>query len=217
MMDVSEELAGYIDHTLLKPDATRADIVRLCREARENRFYSVCVNPSYVETAVAELRGSGIKVGAVVGFPLGATTTAVKAYEASEAVAAGAGEIDMVIHVGALKNGEESYVLNDIKSVVRAAEGRTVKVILETALLTVEEKTLACRLAKEAGARFVKTSTGFGPGGATIADIRLMREAVGPEMGIKAAGGIKTPEKFRRLIEAGATRIGTSAGMSIIK
>ncbi len=216
-MKVSEELAGYIDHTLLKPEATRADIVRLCREARENRFYSVCVNPSYVKTAVAELKGSGIKVVAVVGFPLGATTTAVKAYEASEAVAAGAGEIDMVIHVGALKNGEESYVLNDIKSVVRAAEGRTVKVILENALLTVEEKTLACFLAKEAGARFVKTSTGFGPGGATIADIRLMREAVGPGMGIKAAGGIKTPEKFRRLIEAGATRIGTSSGMSIIK
>ncbi len=216
-MDVSEELAGYIDHTLLKPEATRADIIRLCLEARENRFYSVCVNPSYVKTAVAELKGSGIKVSSVVGFPLGATTTAVKAYETSEAVAGGAVEIDMVIHVGALKNGEDSYVLNDIKAVVRAAEGRTVKVILETALLTDEEKNLACRLAKEAGARFVKTSTGFGPGGATIADVRLMREAVGPEMGIKAAGGVNTPEKFRRLIKAGATRIGTSSGMSIIK
>jgi len=214
---MSERIAQYIDHTLLKPEATRAEIVKLCREALDNRFYSVCINPSYVRTAVEELKGSAVKVCAVIGFPLGATTTAVKAFEAGEAVENGAAEVDMVIHVGALKTGNEQYVRDDIFAVVRAAKGKTVKVIIETGLLSNEEKVLACRLAKEAGAHFVKTSTGFGPGGASIADVQLMRETVGPEIGIKASGGVRTPEAARQMIEAGATRIGTSSGVVIVK
>jgi deoxyribose-phosphate aldolase len=214
---MSERIAQYIDHTLLKPEATRAEIVKLCREALDNRFYSVCINPSYVRTAVEELKGSAVKVCAVIGFPLGATTTAVKAFEAGEAVENGAAEVDMVIHVGALKTGNEQYVRDDIFAVVRAAKGKTVKVIIETGLLSNEEKVLACRLAKEAGAHFVKTSTGFGPGGASIADVQLMRETVGPEIGIKASGGVRTPEAARQMIEAGATRIGTSSGVIIVK
>jgi deoxyribose-phosphate aldolase len=214
---MSESMAQYIDHTLLKPEATRTEIVKLCREALDNRFYSVCINPSYVRTAVEELKGSAVKVCAVIGFPLGATTTAVKAFEAGEAVENGAAEVDMVIHVGALKTGNEKYVRDDIFAVVRAAKGKTVKVIIETGLLSNEEKVLACRLAKEAGAHFVKTSTGFGPGGASIADVQLMRETVGPEIGIKASGGVRTPEAARQMIEAGATRIGTSSGVVIIK
>ena len=210
-------MARYIDHTLLKPEATRAEIVKLCREALENSFYSVCINPSYVKTAFKELQGSNVKVCAVIGFPLGATTTAVKACEAAEAVESGAEEIDMVIHVGALKGKEDRYVLEDIAAVVKAAQGKTVKVIIETGLLTPDEKILACRLAKEAGATFVKTSTGFGPGGATVADIELMRETVGPDFGVKASGGVRTPEAARQMIEAGATRIGTSSGIVIIK
>jgi deoxyribose-phosphate aldolase len=216
-MVMSESMAQYIDHTLLKPEATRTEIVKLCREALDNRFYSVCINPSYVRTAVEELKGSAVKVCAVIGFPLGATTTAVKAFEAGEAVENGAAEVDMVIHVGALKTGNEKYVRDDIFAVVRAAKGKTVKVIIETGLLSNEEKVLACRLAKEAGAHFVKTSTGFGPGGASIADVQLMRETVGPEIGIKASGGVRTPEAARQMIEAGATRIGTSSGVVIIK
>ena len=214
---MSERIAQYIDHTLLKPEATRAEIVKLCRESLDNRFYSVCINPSYVRTAVEELKGSAVKVCAVIGFPLGATTTAVKAFEAGEAVENGAAEVDMVIHVGALKTGNEQYVRDDIFAVVRAAKGKTVKVIIETGLLSNEEKVLACRLAKEAGAHFVKTSTGFGPGGASIADVQLMRETVGPEIGIKASGGVRTPEAARQMIEAGATRIGTSSGVVIVK
>jgi len=210
-------MARYIDHTLLKPEATRSEVVRLCREAIENGFYSVCINPSYVQTAALELQGSDVRVCAVVGFPLGATTTAVKAFEASEAVKNGAAEIDMVIHIGALKSGEEKYVFDDIAAVVGAAEGTIVKVIIETGLLTNEEKILACRLAKEAGAHFVKTSTGFGPGGATIGDIQLMRETVGQQVGIKASGGVRTAEAARQMIEAGASRIGTSSGLVIIK
>ncbi|MDZ4131892.1 MAG: deoxyribose-phosphate aldolase [Dethiobacteria bacterium] len=217
MIIVSENMAGYIDHTLLKPEAKREDIIRLCREALQNNFYSVCINPSYVQTAVSELKDSAVKVCAVIGFPLGATTTATKAFEAAEAIASGAEEVDMVIHVGALKGGEEDYVRGDIAAVVKAARGNTVKVIIESGLLSDSEKVLACRLAKEAGAGFVKTSTGFGPGGATVGDIRLMRETVGPDLGVKASGGVRTLEAARLMIEAGATRIGTSSGITIVQ
>ena len=207
---MSEDIAGYIDHTLLKPEATTNDIVKLCREAVEKGFYAVCVNPSYVKTAVTELTGTGIKVCTVIGFPLGATTSQTKAFEASKVVDAGVDELDMVIHIGALKEGNDQYVYDDIAAVVKAARGLTVKVIIETALLTDEEKVRACKLAQEAGAHFVKTSTGFGPGGATIADVRLMRETVGLSMGVKASGGVKTREAVLQMIEAGATRIGSS-------
>jgi len=217
MIMMSENMAGYIDHTLLKPEAKREDIVRLCREALQNNFYSVCINPSYVQTAVSELKDSAVKVCAVIGFPLGATTTATKAFEAAEAIASGAEEVDMVIHIGALKGGEEDYVRGDIAAVVKAANGKTVKVIIESGLLADNEKVLACRLAKEAGAGFVKTSTGFGPGGATVGDIRLMRETVGPDLGVKASGGVRTLETARLMIEAGATRIGTSSGITIVQ
>ncbi|HED23671.1 MAG TPA: deoxyribose-phosphate aldolase [Firmicutes bacterium] len=209
-------MAGYIDHTLLRAEATAEDIRRLCREAKEYNFYAVCVNPSYVRQAARALAGSGVRLATVIGFPLGATTTAVKAFETAEAVAAGAAEVDMVIHLGALKSGDIDYVRKDINTVVSAAEGKTVKVIIEAALLSDNEKILACRLAGEAGAQYVKTSTGFGPGGATVADVRLMRETVGPAMGVKAAGGVRTAENARRMIEAGASRIGTSAGKVII-
>ncbi len=214
---MSEKLARYIDHTLLKPEATIEDIVKLCKEALENNFYAVCINPSYVKTAAKELQGSPVKVCAVIGFPLGATTTAAKAFEAAEAVAGGAEEVDMVIHVGFLKSGDKQYVLDDIAAVVRAAKGKTVKVIIETGLLANEEKVFACRLVKEAGAGFVKTSTGFGSGGATIADVQLIRETVGPLLGVKASGGVRTADDARQMIEAGATRIGTSSGITIIK
>ena len=213
---MSEEMSSYIDHTLLKPEATREDIIRLCREAVKYKFYSVCINPSHVLTAARELQNTGVKVCAVIGFPLGATTTAVKAFEAAEAVGNGAAEIDMVIHVGALKSDDVDYVRNDIAAVVRAAKGRPVKVIIETGLLTEEEKVQACRLAEQAGAAYVKTATGFGPGGATIADIQLMRETIGPEVGIKASGGVRTAETARMMIEAGATRIGTSSGPALV-
>lgn len=213
---MSEEMSSYIDHTLLKPEATKEDILRLCREAVEFKFYSVCINPSYVLTAVQELQNTGIKVCAVVGFPLGATTTAVKAFEAAEAVGNGAAEIDMVIHVGALKSGEEEYVKNDIAAVVRAAKQRPVKVIIETGLLSEKEKKLACNLTREAGAAFVKTSTGFGPGGATVSDIQLMREVVGSDLGIKASGGVRTQDEALALIKAGAARIGTSSGPTLV-
>lgn len=214
---MSENMAGYIDHTLLKPEAKREDIIKLCREALQNNFYSVCINPSFVKIAVSELKESAVKVCAVIGFPLGATTTATKAFETAEAIASGAEEVDMVIHVGALKGGEEDYVRDDIGAVVKAAGGKTVKVIIESGLLTDSEKVLACRLAKEAGAGFVKTSTGFGPGGATVGDIRLMRETVGPDLGVKASGGVRTLEAARLMIEAGATRIGTSSGIIIVQ
>lgn len=214
---MSENMAAYIDHTLLKPEAKREDIIKLCSEALQNNFYAVCINSSYVQTAVSELKDSAVKVCAVIGFPLGATTTATKAFEAAEAIASGAEEVDMVIHVGALKGGEEDYVRGDIAAVVKAARGKTVKVIIESGLLTDSEKVLACRLAKEAGAGFVKTSTGFGPGGATVGDIRLMRETVGPDLGVKASGGVRTLEAARLMIEAGATRIGTSSGITIVQ
>ncbi len=214
---MSENMAGYIDHTLLKPEATEAQIEELCREAIKFDFYSVCINPSYVKTAAQALRGSAVRICCVVGFPLGATTTAVKAFETAEAVENGAAEIDMVIHVGALKDKKEDYLTADIAAVVKAAAGCPVKVIIETGLLTEAEKVLACKLSKEVGASYVKTSTGFGPGGATVADIMLMRETVGPEIGVKASGGVRDLDAALQMIEAGATRIGTSSGVTIVK
>ncbi len=214
---MTEKISRYIDHTLLKPEATVGEIVQLCKEALEYDFYSVCINPSYVQTAVNELKGSVVKVCTVIGFPLGAASTAAKAFETAEAVGAGAEEVDMVINIGFLKSGDNRYVFDDISAVVRAAKGNLVKVIIETGLLSIEEKVLTCRLIKEAGAGFVKTSTGFGPGGATIADVQLMREAVGPELGIKASGGIRTAQAAGKMIEAGATRIGTSSGITIVR
>ncbi|MBM4234917.1 MAG: deoxyribose-phosphate aldolase [Firmicutes bacterium] len=214
---MSENMAGYIDHTLLKPEATEAQIGELCREAVKFNFYSVCINPSYVKTAVQALQGSKVRVCCVVGFPLGATTTAVKSFEAAEAVENGAAEIDMVIHVGALKDKREDYIAADIAAVVKAAAGCPVKVIIETGLLTEEEKVSACVLAKNAGASYVKTSTGFGPGGATVADVMLMRETVGPNIGVKASGGVRDLDAALQMIKAGATRIGTSSGVSIVK
>lgn len=210
-------MSGYIDHTLLKPEATEAQIEELCREAIKFSFFSVCINPSYVKTAVQALQGSPVRVCCVVGFPLGATTTAAKAFEAAEAVENGAAEIDMVIHVGALKEKKEDYVTAEIAAVVKAAAGCLVKVIIETGLLTEDEKVLACKLAKKAGASYVKTSTGFGPGGATVADIMLMRETVGPELGVKASGGVRDLDAALQMIKAGATRIGTSSGVSIVE
>lgn len=212
-------VAGYIDHTLLKPEATREEIEKLCQEARAFNFASVCVNPTWVKECAYSLRGSPVKVCSVVGFPLGATLADVKAYETRRAVFDGATEIDMVINIGALKSGDDATVRRDIGAVVEAAhEGcAIVKVIIETALLTDEEKVRACLLAKESGADFVKTSTGFSKGGATVADIELMRRAVGSEVGVKAAGGVKDLASAREMIAAGATRIGASAGVKIVQ
>ncbi|MEQ8191835.1 MAG: deoxyribose-phosphate aldolase [Candidatus Eremiobacterota bacterium] len=210
-------LAELIDHTLLKPDATKQEIIKLCEEARKYKFASVCINPTNVSLARDLLAGSPVKVCTVVGFPLGADTSVTKAMETRDAVANGADEIDMVINVGALKAGDYNLVLHDIKSVVDAAGGRLVKVILETALLNREEKIKACELSKEAGADFVKTSTGFGPGGATAEDIALMREVVGKYMGVKASGGIRDYKKTMEMVKAGATRIGASASVSIVE
>ncbi len=212
------QVAGMIDHTLLKPDATEEEIQKLCDEARTYNFASVCVNPSNVALASQLLRSSGVKVCTVIGFPLGATTPTAKAIESRDAIANGATELDMVINVGALKSGDDNLVRRDIESVVEAAKGQAiVKVILETALLSDEEKVKACLLAKLAGADFVKTSTGFASGGATAADIALMRETVGPEMGVKASGGIRDLETARKMVEAGADRIGASASVAIAK
>ena len=211
-------MAQYIDHTILKPDATAAEVRKLCEEAKEYNFASVCVNPSYVSMAAAELKESPVKITTVIGFPLGATTPTSKAIETRDAIANGADEIDMVINIGALKSGNDNLVRRDIEGVVEGASGRgIVKVILETALLTDEEKVRGCLLAKTAGADFVKTSTGFGPGGATVEDIALMRRTVGPEMGIKASGGIRDFETAKAMVDAGATRIGASASVSIVK
>ena len=218
-MEQPTNIAKIIDHTLLKPEATRDQIVQLCREAREYGFATVCVNPSYVKLAAELLRGSSVKVCSVVGFPLGATLPEVKAYEARRAIEEGAAEIDMVINIGALKSGDLELVKRDIASVVDVchARGALCKVIIEAALLTDEEKVLACQLARAAGADYVKTSTGFGPGGATVRDVALMRRTVGPEMGVKAAGGIRSYEAAKSMVEAGATRIGASAGVKIVR
>lgn len=213
------DVAGYIDHTLLKPEATREEIEKLCKEAATFKFASVCVNPTWVKECAWLLHGSEARVCTVVGFPLGATLPDVKAYETRRAIFDGATEIDMVINIGALKSGDDDLVRRDICGVVDAAhEGcAIVKVIIETALLTDEEKVRACKLAKEAGADFVKTSTGFSKGGATVADIELMRRTVGSEIGVKAAGGVKDLESARQMIAAGATRIGASAGIKIVQ
>ncbi len=213
----AQQLAAMIDHTLLKPEADRVQIINLCEEARQNHFCSVCVHPVWVADAAELLQGSSVKVCTVIGFPLGANTPKVKAFEAAAAVAEGATEVDMVINVGALKSGLLGLVRDEIKAVVDAAAGRAlVKVILETALLTETEKITACHLTMEGGAQFVKTSTGFGPGGATVTDIALMRRVVGPDFGVKASGGVRDLPVALAMIEAGASRIGTSSGLKII-
>lgn len=210
-------LNKMIDHTLLKPEATKEMIENLCREAKEFDFKSVCVNPYWVSTAYEELRDSDVLVCTVVGFPLGATTKETKFFETDFAVQEGADEIDMVINVGALKSKQYDIVLEDIKSVVQAANGRTVKVIIETCLLTDEEKVKACELSKEAGANFVKTSTGFSTAGANVEDVELMRSIVGDALEVKASGGIRDLDTALKMIEAGATRLGVSAGVQIMK
>ena len=209
-------IAAMIDHTLLKPEATPAQIEKLCAEAAEYHFASVCVNPVYIPLAARLLKGTGVKICCVVGFPLGAIAPEQKAAEAASCAAMGAEELDMVIHVGAAKVGDWALVQRDIEGVVKAAAGHTVKVIIETCLLTDEEKVKACEAAKAAGAHFVKTSTGFSTGGATTHDIALMRKTVGPEMGVKASGGIRDYETAMAMIEAGANRIGASAGIAIV-
>ncbi|HOB86660.1 MAG TPA: deoxyribose-phosphate aldolase [Bacillota bacterium] len=208
----------YIDHTLLKPEATEAQIVELCREAVRYQFASVCINPCYIAVAARELRGSGVKTGTVIGFPLGATTREVKVFEAEQAMRNGAEELDMVMNIGALKAGLREAVAGEIRAVVEAARGKAlVKVIIECCLLTEEEKIAACQIVQEAGANFVKTSTGFASGGATVKDVRLIRQTVGPDMGIKASGGIRDYRTALAMIEAGANRIGTSSGVAIFR
>src|SRR5436305_9295150 len=212
-------VSSMIDHTLLKPDATRAEIEALCREAAQFKFATVCVNPTWVATAVKLLAGSGVGVCSVVGFPLGATAPDVKGYETQRAIFDGAREIDMVINVGALKSGDLRAVERDIEAVTAPCRqwGVLSKVIIEAALLTDDEKVTACTLAKAAGADYVKTSTGFGPGGATAADVALMRRVVGAEMGVKAAGGVRDLEALNAMVAAGATRVGASAGVKIVQ
>jgi deoxyribose-phosphate aldolase len=210
-------LARHIDHTLLRPDAQRADIEKLCREAIEHGFYSVCVNGSQVELAVSLVEGSEVKVAAVVGFPLGAMDPDVKRYETEVAIDHGAEEIDVVLNIAKLKEGDDHYVLRELRDVVEAADERPVKVIIETCLLTEEEKIRACRLVVESGARFIKTSTGSSSGGATLDDVKLLREHVGEKFGVKASGGIRDTATALAMIEAGATRLGTSAGIAIVE
>lgn len=210
--------AKYIDHTLLRPDASKKEIRVLCEEAKQYGFFSVCVNPSFVEFCAEELRGYPTKVCTVIGFPLGASSTESKAFETKDAVSKGASEVDMVINISRLKDGDEEYVRKDIEAVVREANDKAlVKVIIETALLTQEEKIHACRIALSAGADYVKTSTGFSIGGATTEDIALMRKTVGEKLGVKASGGIRTAKDLYRMIESGANRIGASASVSIMK
>jgi deoxyribose-phosphate aldolase len=219
IMPTDGSLAHMIDHTLLKPEATQDQIAQLCYEARKYSFASVCVNPANVKLCAQLLKGSSIPVCTVVGFPLGATSTEAKVFETQQTIRDGATEVDMVTNVGALKSRDYELVERDVASVARAchANNTILKVIIEAALLTDEEKVVACQLAKVAGADFVKTSTGFGPGGATVEDVALMRRVVGPAMGIKAAGGIRTYEDAQKMIAAGATRIGASASVRIIQ
>lgn len=210
-------LAGYIDHTLLKADATRDQVLQVCKEAVEHHFWSVCVNPYYVSAAAEALKGSTVKVCAVIGFPLGASVTSVKAAETRQAIADGAQEIDMVINLAALKDHDDEVVQRDIEGVVAALEGKAIlKVILETCLLNREEKIRACEICKSSGAHFVKTSTGFSHGGATPEDVLLMRSIVGDQMGVKASGGIRSREIALQMIGAGASRIGASASVAIV-
>ena len=211
------KIQQYIDHTLLKPQASEEDIIKVCAEAKQYGFASVCANAYYTSLVSKELKGTNVKTCIVVGFPLGATTKEVKAFEAKQAIENGAEEIDMVVNVGAIKSNKYDVVKEDIKAVVEAASGRAlVKVILETCLLTDEEKVKVCEIAKEAGANFVKTSTGFSTGGATVHDIKLMRETVGPNMGVKASGAVRTAEDAKAVIEAGASRIGASSSIAIV-
>ena len=211
------QLARYLDHTLLKPDATAQDIEQLCREALEHHFWSVCVNGSRVAQAYALLEDSGVKVACTVGFPLGAMTADTKRLEVEAAIDDGAQEIDVVLNIGRLKDGDDAYVLRELRDVVDAAEERTVKVILETCLLTRDEKIRACKLVVESGAHFVKTSTGFSTSGATTHDVQLLRECVGLKFGVKASGGIRDAKIALGMIESGATRLGTSASVAIVK
>lgn len=216
--NIGDSLAGMIDHTLLNPDATKKQIIQLCAEAKKYKFACVCVNPCYVSLCAQELKGTRVKICTVIGFPLGASTTAVKKFETEQALHDGAKEIDMVINIGMLKSGDETYVEKDISAVVTTARkyGALVKVIIETALLTDEEKVKACLIAKRASADFVKTSTGFAKGGATVHDVALLRKTVGPLMGVKASGGIRSREEAFAMIKSGANRIGTSAGMELV-
>lgn len=211
------KLNKYIDHTILKPETTKEQVAQILAEAKEYDFASVCVNPTWVSFAAQELKDSNVKVCTVIGFPLGANTPALKAFETKDAIENGADEIDMVINIGALKSKNYDLVLEDIQAVVAASGDKLVKVIIETCLLTEEEKVKACQLSKEAGADFVKTSTGFSTGGATVEDVALMRKTVGPDMGVKASGGARSYEDAIAFIEAGATRIGASSGVAIMK
>ncbi|HEM4051209.1 TPA: deoxyribose-phosphate aldolase [Streptococcus suis] len=211
------KLNKYIDHTILKPETSKEQVAQILAEAKEYDFASVCVNPTWVTYAAQELKDSDVKVCTVIGFPLGANTPAVKAFETKDAIENGADEIDMVINIGALKSKNDELVLEDIKAVVEASGDKLVKVIIETCLLTEEEKVKACQLSKEAGADFVKTSTGFSTGGATVEDVALMRKTVGSDMGVKASGGARSYEDAIAFIEAGATRIGASSGVAIMK
>lgn len=216
-MDI-QRIPSYIDHTLLKADANAQTISKLCEEAKEYQFYSVCVNGIWVPMCKRLLEGSGVRISVVCGFPLGANASAVKAYEAARAAEAGANEIDMVLQIGQLLEGSYDAVREDIRSVVKAVEGQAnVKVIFETGFLNDEQKKAACRLSEEAGAHYVKTSTGFGPGGATVDDIRLMRANVSAQTGVKASGGVRDLATALQMIEAGATRLGTSSGVAIMK
>lgn len=209
-------VAKYIDHTMLNPDATKNQIKKLCDEAKKYKFASVCVNPYYVKYASEELRGTDIDITCVVGFPLGSNLSQIKKFETQEAINCGADEIDMVLNISALKNNEIDIVKKDIDLVIEAANGKVVKVIIETCLLTKKEKILACEIIKECGADFAKTSTGFSSGGATLDDVKLMKEIVGSNIGIKASGGIRTLEDVKKFIKAGASRIGASKSVSII-
>ncbi|GLY10009.1 deoxyribose-phosphate aldolase [Pseudobacillus badius] len=212
------DVAKIIDHTLLKPETTKDQVKKLCEEARAYEFASVCINPVWVAYASEQLQGTKVKVCTVIGFPLGATTSTVKAFETKEAIENGATEVDMVINIGALKAGDDETVLKDIQAVTASARGKALtKVIIETSLLTDEEKERACRLAVEAGADYVKTSTGFSTGGATEEDIRFMRKTVGPDIGVKASGGVRSQEDALNMIKAGATRIGASSGVQIVQ
>ncbi|MBQ9329220.1 MAG: deoxyribose-phosphate aldolase [Solobacterium sp.] len=210
------KLSKTIDHTLLKPDATEAEIIQLCNEAKEYDFASVCVNPCRIETAVSILKDTDVKVCCVIGFPLGAMRKEAKVFEAQDAVTAGADEVDMVLNIGKLKEGKDDYVIEEIHAVKEAVGDRVLKVILETCLLSEEEIVRACQDAKAAGADFVKTSTGFSKGGATAHDVALMRKTVGEDMSVKASGGIRTAQDFHAMLEAGATRIGTSSGVRLV-